>query len=115
MLEIRWRYWAPVNDPTGKDKRKKRAVDIWCEAEVVQVANGTTDKAPRCRNLLKAGAVRLKFAADADRNEQEHFVWSILEEGNWNAEAVLGWRFTRAELSKRGGIRGGERKRRKEV
>lgn len=29
MLELRWRYWEKVNDAAGKDKRKKRAVDIW--------------------------------------------------------------------------------------
>eukprot|EP00966_Prymnesium_polylepis_P203492 4714512-Prymnesium_polylepis.1 len=61
-LEIRWRYWAPVNDPTGKDKRKKRAVDIWCKGEVVKIANGTTDKEDpdraTCKKLAQAGAVR---------------------------------------------------------
>lgn len=36
MLEVRWRYWEKVVDP--QDKRKKKAVDIWCEGEVVQVA-----------------------------------------------------------------------------
>ena len=42
-----------MNDPTGKDKRKKKAVDIWCEGEVVQIANGTTDKeTPKCKKLL---------------------------------------------------------------
>lgn len=56
-LEIRWRYWAPVNDPTGKDKRKKRAVDIWCKGDCVGVANGTTNKVnpdkATCKKLAK--------------------------------------------------------------
>ena len=100
MLEIRWRYWALDTDPTTK--RKKMAVDIWCEGEVVQVANGSTDtEGPRCTKLLEAGAVRIKFKADAAFEEQEQYTWSILRACNWNAEAVLGWRYTEAELCKR--------------
>eukprot|EP00966_Prymnesium_polylepis_P075073 1741392-Prymnesium_polylepis.1 len=75
--QVRWRYWAPVNDPTGKDKRKKRAVDIWCEGEVVKIANGTTDKEDpdraTCKKLAQAGAVRVKWPADAERDEEESF------------------------------------------
>ena len=44
MLEIRWRYWAPVNDPSGKDKRKKKAVDTWCEGEAPSEANMLDDE-----------------------------------------------------------------------
>ena len=78
------------------------AVDIWCEGEVVQVANGSTDtEGPRCIKLLEAGAVRIKFKADAAFEEKEQYTWSILRACNWNAEAVLGWRYTEAELSKR--------------
>ena len=59
-LEIRWRYWDKVTDP--KDKRKKKAVDIWCQGEVIGIANGTTDKEksdkPRCKKLAKAAARR---------------------------------------------------------
>ena len=100
MLEIRWRYWAPDTDPTTK--RKKMAVDIWCEGEVVQVANGSTDtEGPRCIKLLEAGAVLIKFKADAAFEEKEQYTWSILRACNWNAEAVLGWRYTAAELCKR--------------
>ena len=44
-LEVRYHYWAPVTEAerAAGDKRKKRAVDIWCECEAVQVANGTTN------------------------------------------------------------------------
>ena len=77
-------------------------MDIWCDGEVVQVANGTTDtEGPRCKKLLEAGAVRVKFKADADFEEQENYTWIILRACNWNAETVLGWRFTKAEPSKR--------------
>ena len=112
-LEVRWRYWAPVTaaEKAAGDKRQKRAVDIWCNCDVVQVANGTTDtgvlnvmqpeKAPKCKKLLDAGAVRLKWPADAARGEPESYTWCILTRANWNVEAVLGWRFTAAELRKR--------------
>jgi hypothetical protein len=80
-LEVRWRYWAKVTDP--KDKRKKQAVDIWTEGEVVQIANGTTDtESPRCRKLVEAGAVRIKWAADAAFEEEESYTWSILRDDN---------------------------------
>ncbi|KAL1508786.1 hypothetical protein AB1Y20_004881 [Prymnesium parvum] len=96
----------PCNDllVDPMDKRKKVAVDIWCEAEgeVVMIANGTTDKeSPTCRKLLKVGAVRVKWPADKDRDEEESYTWCILTEANWNKEAVLGWRFSGAELKKR--------------
>ena len=53
---------------------KKRAVDIWVTGEVVQIANGTTDKeSPRCKNLLEAGAVRIKWPEDTDFEEKEQY------------------------------------------
>ena len=125
-LEVRWRYWVPVTDEerAAGDKRKKKAVDIWCECEAVQIANGKTDTGrlnvmqqempAKCKNLLNAGAVRLKWPADADRDEEESFTWCILTKSNWNAEAVLGWRFSAAELRKRAEAQrdGGKRRRR---
>ena len=104
LLELRWRYWTKITDEerAAGDKRKKRAVDIWCEGEVVRVANGKTDKeSPSCKKLLDAGAVCIKWAADPSREEKETFTWSILTEANWNAEVVLGWRFSGAQLKKR--------------
>jgi hypothetical protein len=59
------------------------------------------EKAPKCKKLLDAGAVRLKWPADAARGEPESYTWCILTRANWNVEAVLGWRFTAAELRKR--------------
>ena len=69
------------------EKRKKIGVKIWCEGEVVQVANGTTDKeSPRCKNLLQAGALRIKWPEDKDREvpEPESFTWNIFQETDWN-------------------------------
>lgn len=116
MLEVRWRYWAPVTDAERAkgDKRKKRAVDIWCVGEVVQVANGKTDKeSPTCKKLLDAGAVRIKWPEDKERGEMtESFTWSILTRANWNEEAVLGWRFSAAELKKRAALQPNPKRRR---
>ena len=74
QLEVCWRYWRPPTDEekAGGEKRKKIGVKIWCEGTVEQVANGTTDKeSARCKNLLKAGAVRIRWPADAAHNEPE--------------------------------------------
>ena len=58
---------------------------------------------PNANNSLGAGAVRLKWPEDLDREvpEPESFTWSILTKANWNAEVVLGWRFSKEELAKR--------------
>lgn len=117
-FEVRWRYWEPVRDPTGKDKRKKKAVDIWCEAEVVEVANGTQKESPSCRKFVDVGAVRLKWPEDKDREvpEAETYTWTMLHKDSWNDEVVLGWRFTREELRKRAeGERRAKHSRRREA
>ena len=92
-------------------------MDIWCECEVVKIANGTTDKEDperaTCKKLAQAGAVRVNFPADAERDEESSFNWCILTKENWNAEAVMGWRFTAGELRKRSeAARGKKTKRR---
>ena len=85
---------------------------MWCTGEVVQIANGTSDtgtlnkmtaEKATCRKLLDAGAVRIKWPADLTREEPEpeSWTWVILEKPNWNTEAVMGWRFSTAELKKR--------------
>ena len=120
-VDIRWRYWAAVTDP--KDKRKKMAVDTWCTGEVVQIANGTSDKGTlnkmttekvTCRTLLQAGAVRIKWPADPDHDEPESWTWVILEKRNWNAEVVMGWRFSEDELKKRSAQQAAPKRRRRE-
>ena len=89
------------------EKRKRIGVPMWCEGEVVLVANGTTTlenpENARCKKLAKAGAVRIKWPADLTRDvpEPESFSWSILQEANWGKDAHLGWRFTAGELQKR--------------
>ena len=110
-LEIRWRYWRPTREG---ERGKRKAVNIWCVGEVVQIANGTTDKqSPRCKGPLAKGAVCIKWPADVDFDEPESFTWSLLTKENWNKEAVLGWRYTAAQLSKLGATREPAEKRRK--
>ena len=80
-LEVCWRYWRPPTDEemASGEKRKKIGVKMWCEGTVEQVANGTSDKeTPRCKSLLKAGALRVRWPADAARKEKESFSWHRL-------------------------------------
>jgi hypothetical protein len=68
---------------------------------VVEIADGkTTKKTPRCKDPLPWGAVRLKFPRDVDRDEAEHFVWSVLKPDDWCDEVHLGWRYGSSELVK---------------
>ena len=69
-----------------------------------------------CRKLLDAGAVRIKWPADLTRDEPEpeSWTWVILEKANWNAEAVMGWRFSSGELKKRGSQQAAPKRRRRE-
>ena len=61
------------------------------------------------RGNLDLGLVRVVAAVlheppeDRDRDvpEEESFTWAILTEDNWNAEAVMGWRWSKAELKRR--------------
>ena len=54
-IEVRWRYWD-----VGEDGKRK-SVYIWCEGEVVEVADGrTTKKSAACKSPLPWGAVRIR-------------------------------------------------------
>ena len=102
-LEIRWRYWR---ETVAGERGKKKAVDIWADGTVVQVANDTSDKeSPRARvpkKLQGTAAVRIKWPADPAREQPEMYTWSLLTKENWNQEVVLGWRYTPAQLAKLG-------------
>ena len=98
-LEINWRHWV-VDKVTGR----RSAVLMWCQGEVVLVANGTTDKEKEtasCRKLAAVGTVRIKWPADKEFEEEEMFVWSILMVANWNAQRHMIWRFAPSELETR--------------
>ena len=115
-LEVCWRYWRPPTDEekAAGEKRKKIGVKIWCEGKVEQVANGTTDKeSTRCKNLLKAGALRIRWPADLVRKEPETLSWHVFQDADWNQDAHLGWRFTTATLKARAEAAEPARKRRK--
>ena len=106
-LEICWRYWRkPTEEEVAAgEKRKKIGVKIWCEGEVTHVANGTTTtvnpESARCKKLANAGAIRIRWPADDDRNEKETFSWHIMQDADWNADRHMGWRFTMSELARR--------------
>lgn len=110
-LEICWRYWRTptAEEVAGGEKRKKIGVPIWCTGTVTHLANGTTVTTNpdniRCRALADAGAVRIRWPEDLDREvpEPESFSWHILQNANWNPprDTHLAWRFTAAELTKR--------------
>lgn len=89
-LEVRWRY---TNKDTGEP------VYLWAEGEVVQVADGETDKmSARCKKILPAGAVRIKWPEDVEYDESESYVWSILKPSAFNKDVHLGWRFAPCEI-----------------
>ncbi|KAL1520316.1 hypothetical protein AB1Y20_021907 [Prymnesium parvum] len=91
-LEVRWRYH---HKDTGKP------VYIWCEGEVVQIADGESDRqTPRCKKLLPAGAVRIKWPADVEYDEAESYVWSVLKPSAFNKDVHLGWRYAGCELKR---------------
>eukprot|EP00966_Prymnesium_polylepis_P304308 7030983-Prymnesium_polylepis.2 len=76
MIEVRWGYW--VKEPKNKSGRRRQY--IWCEGEVVEVADGkTTKKTQRCEEVLPVGCRANPVAGpDAERGDEETFVWSVL-------------------------------------
>ena len=110
MLEVCWgRYWRPptAEEIAAGEKRKKISEKMWCECEVVLVANGTTTKETpenaKCKKLAKAGAVRLMWPADLAREEKETFTWSILQDEDFapRKDKHMAWRLSASELKKR--------------
>ena len=45
--------------------------------------------------------MRIRWPKDADYDEGEKFVWSVLKPADFNCEAHLGWRYAASELAKR--------------
>lgn len=50
--------------------------------------------------MLPAGALRIKWPADVDFDEDESFVWSMLHPKAFNRDVHLGWRFAASELKR---------------
>eukprot|EP00965_Chrysotila_dentata_P056179 1862455-Pleurochrysis_carterae.AAC.2 len=84
-LEVRWRY---ILTPTlGATSLTPTHTYMWCKGKVVSVADGTNDKrSERARTLLPAGALKLKYPEDAEREESESFTWTILHPQKWNRD-----------------------------
>ena len=69
-----WRYWRkPTAKETRKgEKRKNIGVKMWCEGEIVQIANGTTDyETAQSKSPLAKDAVRIKWPKDTEFEELE--------------------------------------------
>jgi hypothetical protein len=99
QIDIRWRYWEIIpNQFTPSGAQKKKQVFIWCVGTVVEVADGTVRKSERSEKALPAGALRIRWAADAEFEEKETLVWSIFNPEDWNHEVPLGWRWAPSEL-----------------
>ena len=87
--------------PDATKKSKRRSEYIWCQGEVVQIADGKTDrKSPKTKKPLPWGAVRIKWPADSAFEESEAFVWSVLKPADFNQNVHLGWRYAPSELAK---------------
>lgn len=105
-VEIHWRYWRPTTEAEqskAKGKRKapqKKQVFIWCEGTIEEVSDGTIRQSKRHEDALPAGAVRIRWPADADHAEKETLVWSILNPEDWCKPVHLGWRWAPSELAR---------------
>ena len=84
-LEVCWKYFSTeTNEP----------LLIWSPGQVIKVADGTSDKASaRCKSILPAGMVLLKWAEDPDRNEKETQSWKVLLPQKFNKQVLYGWRY----------------------
>ena len=100
-LEINWRYYHTET---------RQPLLMWCWGEVVQVADGLSDKASeRCRKLLPAGAVLMKWPADPDRKEKESLSWVVLLPSKWNKDGQNAWRFDPRDVPRPEAVQEGAR------
>eukprot|EP00965_Chrysotila_dentata_P152655 5045258-Pleurochrysis_carterae.AAC.2 len=77
---------------------------MWCEGEVVSVADGKSDKrSKRARTLLPAGAIQFKWPADKERNEPELYTWTILHPQMWNKDVQNAWCWAPSGLARADG------------
>lgn len=68
---------------------------------LAQAADGETDKqSARCKKILPAGALRIKWPADVDFEEDESFGWLVLKPSSFNKDIHLGWRFAACEIER---------------
>eukprot|EP00965_Chrysotila_dentata_P197674 6178329-Pleurochrysis_carterae.AAC.1 len=90
-IEVRWRYI--LTHPANATSIAPTHTYMWCEAKKESVVDGTTDKrSERARTLLPAGALKLKWPEDAEREEPESYSWTILHPNKWNRDVQNAWR-----------------------
>ena len=91
-VEICW----PYKGPDGK------TLKIWASGVVKRVADGLTDKAPKGKKILPAGALLWAWDADAEYDEAAGERWLILLPKKWNRHVQYAWRFDPCELGPQG-------------
>ena len=58
------------------------------------MADGTSDKASeKCKKMLPAGMVLIKWPEDVERGEKETQGWQLLLPKKFNKHQQYGWRF----------------------
>ena len=67
-----------------------------------RVADGLTDKAPKGKKILPAGALLWAWDADAEYDEAAGERWLILLPKKWNRHVQYAWRFGPCELGPQG-------------
>ena len=85
------------------EKRKKIGEKMWCEGEVVEVPNDTTDTSKlttKCKKLVEAGAVRIKWPEDTDFDEPERCIWTVLKPKDFGEQVHLGWRYAASSIER---------------
>ena len=100
-IEVRWRYWRPA---TEADRQKHKVQEyIWCEGEVVALTAAESVKInPKLKKEDIAGetAVRIRWPRDAERDEPEQCIWTVLKPADWCQQVHLGWRYAAASLQR---------------
>lgn len=91
-LEVCWPY-------RGADGK---IVKIWAPGVIKRVADGLTDKAPRGKKILPAGALLWAWEADAEYDEAAGEKWLILLPKKWNKHVQYAWRFAPCEQGSQG-------------
>ena len=94
-IEVRWRYWrATTEEERRKKSAQKKAEYIWAEGEVVATAAAeSVTVSPKIKDLDGETAVKVKWPEDADFEEPEQCIWTVLKPKDFNHQVHLGWRY----------------------
>ena len=101
-IEVRWRYWrATTDEERAQRKAQKRAEYIWAEGEVVAVAAAESVPVhPKIKDLDGETAVKIKWPEDADFEEKEQCIWTVLKPKDFSQQVHLGWRYAAESIAR---------------